>query len=162
MCLVVYPDVLPTHIHNSVMSVLESAPGQAATTLADVFHRNLLPDGRPILEALHREGMLKKIATNQVIVTPTPTSSVKLDELNRLVKEMESGDDARKRMTELDANTGMAGDFFLPMDARAGGRRDDAGAHGRARFHHRGDATAGRRSFQLHTRGCRHRANRSP
>jgi hypothetical protein len=107
MCLVVYPDVLPTHIHNSVLSVLESAPGQAATTLADVFHRNLLPDGRPILEALHREGMLKKIATNQVIVTPTPTSSVKLDELNRLVKEMESGDDARKRMTELDANTGI-------------------------------------------------------
>ena len=107
MCLVVYPDVLPTHIHNSVLSVLESAPGQAATTLADVFHRNLLPDGRPILEALHREGMLKKVATNQVIVTPTATSSVKLDELNRLVKEMESGDDARRRMSELDANTGI-------------------------------------------------------
>jgi hypothetical protein len=107
MCLVVYPDVLPTHIHNSVMNVLESAPGQAATALADVFHRNLLPDGRPILEALHREGMLKKVATNQVIVTPTPTSSVKLDELNRLVKEMESGDDARRRMSELDANSGL-------------------------------------------------------
>ena len=107
MCLVVYPDVLPTHIHNSVMNVLESAPGQAATALADVFHRNLLPDGRPILEALHREGMLKKVATNQVIVTPTPTSSVKLDELNRLVKEMESGEEARKRMTELDANSGL-------------------------------------------------------
>ena len=57
MCLVIYPDVLPTHIHNSVMSVLESAPGQQATNLADVFHRNLLPDGRGILEALHREGM---------------------------------------------------------------------------------------------------------
>ena len=49
MCLVIYPDVLPTHIHNSVMSVLESAPGQQATNLADVFHRNLLPDGRNIL-----------------------------------------------------------------------------------------------------------------
>jgi len=107
MCLVVYPDVLPTHIHNSVMSVLESAPGQAATTLADVFHRNLLPDGRVILEALHREGMLKKIATNQVIVTPTPTVSVKLDEINRLVKEMESGAEALKRMQELDKNAGM-------------------------------------------------------
>jgi hypothetical protein len=107
MCLVVYPDVLPTHIHNSVMSVLESAPGQAAVTLADVFHRNLLPDGRVILEALHREGMLKKIATNQVIVTPTPTASVKLDEINRLVKEMESGAEALKRMQELDKNAGI-------------------------------------------------------
>lgn len=107
MCLVVYPDVLPTHIHNSVMSVLESAPGQEATVLADVFHRNLLPDGRVILEALHREGMLKKIATNQVIVTPTATASVKLDELNRLVKEMESGTEALKRMQEIDKSSGM-------------------------------------------------------
>jgi hypothetical protein len=107
MCLVIYPDVLPTHIHNSVMSVLESAPGQAATALADVFHRNLLPDGRVILEALHREGMLKKIATNQVIVTPTPTASVKLDELNRLVREMESGTEALKRMQEIDKSAGM-------------------------------------------------------
>lgn len=107
MCLVIYPDVLPTHIHNSVMSVLESAPGQQATNLADVFHRNLLPDGRNILNTLHVEGMLKKIATNQVILTPTPTSSVKLDEINKLVKEMESGTEALKRMQEIDQSAGM-------------------------------------------------------
>ena len=107
MCLVIYPDVLPTHIHDTVMRVLEGPVGQAETMLANALHRNLLPDGRPILEALHREGMLKKIPASQVIVTPTPASSVKLDELNRLVREMESGDDARKRMEELDANTGL-------------------------------------------------------
>ena len=107
MCLVIYPDVLPTHIHNSVMSVLESAPGQQATNLADVFHRNLLPDGRNVLQTLHSEGMLKKVATNQVILTPTPTSSVKLDEVNRLVREMESGEQALKRMQEIDQNSGL-------------------------------------------------------
>ena len=47
------------------------------------------------------------ISTNQVIVTPTPSSSVKLDELNRLVKEMESGTEAAKRMAELDKNSGI-------------------------------------------------------
>lgn len=107
MCLVIYPDVLPTHIHNSVMSVLESAPGQQSSNLADVFHRNLLPDGRNILQTLHAEGMLKKVATNQVILTPTPTASVKLDEINRLVKEMESGTEALKRMQEIDKNSGL-------------------------------------------------------
>ena len=107
MCLVIYPDVLPTHIHNSVMSVLESAPGQQATNLADVFHRNLLPDGRNILQTLHAEGMLKKVATNQVILTPTPSTSVKLDEVNKLVKEMESGEQALKRMQEIDQNSGI-------------------------------------------------------
>lgn len=107
MCLVIYPDVLPTHIHDSVMRVIESPAGQQENTLANALHRNLLTDGRVILEALHREGMMKKVPTNAVIMTPTPSSSVKLDELNRLVKEMESGEEARKRMSELDANQGI-------------------------------------------------------
>ena len=96
MCLVVYPDIMPTHIHDTIMRVLESPIGQAENVLADALHRNLLPDGRVILEALHREGMLKKVPTDQIIVTPTPSSSVKLDELNRLVREMEMGTEAAK------------------------------------------------------------------
>jgi hypothetical protein len=107
MCLVVYPETLPTHIHNSIMNTLESAPGQAAPNLADVLHRNLLPDGRAQLEALHREGMIKKVPTNQVIVTPTATSNVKLDEMNQIIREMETGDSALKRLQDLDKNTGI-------------------------------------------------------
>ena len=107
MCLVVYPDTLPTHIHNSIMSTLESLPGQAAPNLADVLSRNLLPDGRAQLEALHREGMIKKIPSNQVIVTPTATSNVKLDEMNQIIREMETGGAAMKRLQELDNSTGF-------------------------------------------------------
>lgn len=107
MCLVIYPDTMPTHFHDAIMSVIESPVGQQENNLADALHRNLLPDGRVILEALHREGMLKKIACEQVIMTPTPASSVKLDELNRLVKEMESGEEAAKRMKQLDESAGL-------------------------------------------------------
>jgi len=107
MCLVVYPDTLPTHIHNSIMSTLESPAGQAATNLSEVLHRNLLPDGRPQLEALHREGMIKKVPTNQVIVTPTTQSSVKLDEMNKIIREMEQGGEALKRLQEIDASAGF-------------------------------------------------------
>jgi hypothetical protein len=107
MCLVIYPDVLPTPIHDTVMKVLESPAGQEESIFANALHRNLLPDGRVILEALHREGMLKKIPCEQVIVTPNASSSVKLDELNRIVKEMESGEEAAKRMKELDAAAGI-------------------------------------------------------
>ena len=107
MCLVVYPETMPTHIHNSIMATLESAPGQAATNLSEVLHRSLLPDGRAQLEALHREGMIKKIPTNQVIVTPTPQSNVKLDEMNKIIREMEQGGEALKRLQELDASAGI-------------------------------------------------------
>jgi hypothetical protein len=107
MCLVIYPETLPTHIHNSIMSTLESLPGQAATNLADVLSRNLLPDGRAQLVALHQEGMIKKIPSNQVIVTPTATSNVKLDEMNQIIREMETGESAHKRLQDLDASTGF-------------------------------------------------------
>jgi hypothetical protein len=107
MCLVVYPETLPTHIHDSIMKTLESDVGQQAANLADALHRNLLPDGRVQLVALHQEGMIKKIPSNQVIVTPNAQSSVKLDELNRILKEMESGEQAMKKMQELDANAGL-------------------------------------------------------
>ena len=107
MCLVIYPETLPTHIHNSIMSTLESAPGQAATNLSEVLHRNLLPDGRPQLEALHKEGMIKKVPTSQIIVTPTAQSSVKLDELNKIIREMDSGEQALKRLQDIDKNSGF-------------------------------------------------------
>ena len=107
MCLVIYPETLPTHIHDSIMRTLESPVGQQATNLAEALHRGMLPDGRPQLEALHREGMIKKVPTSQVIVTPTNNSSVKLDELNRIVKEMDTGEAAVKRLQELDRNTGI-------------------------------------------------------
>ena len=107
MCLVIYPDTMPTPFHDTIMRVIESPVGQQENSLADALHRNLLPDGRVILEALHREGMLKKIRTEHVIMTPTPTSSVKLDELNRLVREMESGDEAARRMQQIDESAGL-------------------------------------------------------
>jgi hypothetical protein len=71
------------------------------------LHRNLLPDGRVQLVALHHEGMIKKIPTNQVIVTPNASSNVKLDELNRILKEMETGQAAIDRLKELDNSSGM-------------------------------------------------------
>ena len=68
-----------------------------------------MPDGRNCLEALHKDGLIKKVPTNQVTVTPTNNSSVRLDELNEILNEMAKGEDAVKRMADLDANKGMIG-----------------------------------------------------
>lgn len=103
MCLVVYSDLLPRMYHDEIMKVLESASGQQAESFSDVLFRTILPDGQNCLEALHRNGMIKKIQTEQVIVTPNTVSSVKLDELNRLLDEMTKGNDAIRRLAELDA-----------------------------------------------------------
>ena len=107
MCLVVYPDTLPKAFHDTVMKVIESAPGQEAQDLSDPLFRNLLPDGRPILQTLHQEGMIKKVPTNQIVVTPNASSHVRLDELNTILNGMETGDEATQKMAELDSNAGL-------------------------------------------------------
>lgn len=107
MALVVYSDLLPRIYHDAVMGVLESAVGQQAESLADALFRNYMPDGINALEALHKNGLIKKIQTSQVIMTPTPASSVRLDELNSILNEMKKGEDAIKRLAEMDKNSGL-------------------------------------------------------
>lgn len=109
MALVLYTETLPSHIHDSIMKVLESDVGQAAENLGDAMFRSFLSDGRAMLQTLHSEGMIKKVQTKQIVVTPTSSSHVNLDELNKIIDEMKTGDDAVKRLAEIDANAGMTG-----------------------------------------------------
>jgi hypothetical protein len=107
MALVVYSDLLPRMVHDEVMRALESPPGQEAKELSDVLFRTIMADGHNCLESLHRNGLMKKVPTNQVLVTPTSNSSVRLDELNDILDEMTKGEEALKRLQEIDSNRGM-------------------------------------------------------
>jgi hypothetical protein len=109
MCLVVYPDVLPTHMHDALMKAIETPEAQQAEDLAMAINSKMFPDGRPMLVALHSEGMLKKVQTETVVVTPTPHSSVKLSELNSILRQMKEGQQAISKLAELDANSGISG-----------------------------------------------------
>ena len=107
MCLVIYPDTLPAPWESAIMKVLESDHGQQAENFADALHRSLLPDGRVILDTLHREKMIKKIRAADVLITPRPDSSIRLDELNKMLNEMKQGEAAIKRLAENDAAQGL-------------------------------------------------------
>ena len=85
--LVVGTASLPEVYHNSLMTVVESQQGQDAFELGDLLGSRFFPDGRGMLAALHLDGKLVKIATNDVEVTPNPTTSVALDELNVMIAE---------------------------------------------------------------------------
>jgi hypothetical protein len=109
MCLLVYPEVLPRHIHDDIMKALESDSGQQAKEFSDYLFRYTLSDGNNALTTLHKEGMIKKVPTNQVIVTPTNNSNVRLDELNNILTKMEQGEEAIKELADLDKNSGLSG-----------------------------------------------------
>lgn len=109
MCLVVYPEVLPKHIHDDIMKALESESGQQAKDFSDYLFRFTLSDGNNALATLHKEGMIKKVPTNQVIITPNAKSTVRLDELNSILLKLDQGEEAVKELAELDANAGLSG-----------------------------------------------------
>jgi hypothetical protein len=86
---------------------LESTIGQSAEEFADALHRSYFPDGRPILETLHQERMIKKVRSSDIIVTPSGDARIRLDELNKMLNEMKQGEEAIKRMAQNDASRGM-------------------------------------------------------
>lgn len=107
MCLVTFTETLNQHIHDPLIRCIESDIGQHAESLSDALHRTLGLDGNPILQTLHREGLLKKVNTENIIVTPNPQTKIKLSELNKILTEMKQGEDAVKRMADIDQSRGM-------------------------------------------------------
>jgi hypothetical protein len=107
MCLVAYPEILNQHIHDPLMKCIESDIGQNSEDLADALNRTYTKDGSLILQKLHAEGMLKKIRTELVVMTPQPNVQIRLDELNKILDEMKQGEDAVKKLAEMDASMGL-------------------------------------------------------
>jgi len=118
MALVLYSDTLPRMIHDEVMKAVESPIGQNAKDFADVLFRTTMADGRNALEVIHREGFIKKVPTGQVLITPTSKSTVRLDELNDILDEMDKGEAAVKRLQEIDSNSGMQTKRRGPKEGR--------------------------------------------
>jgi hypothetical protein len=107
MCLVTYTETINKNIHDSLIRCIESDIGQNSENLADALNRSYTQDGRPILQVLHIEGQLKKVNTEQIVMTPAPNTRIKLNDLNKILDEMKLGEDAVKRMAELDNSRGL-------------------------------------------------------
>jgi len=107
MCLVTYPEVLNQHIHDPLMKCIESDIGQNSEDLALALNRTYTKDGAIILQKLHAEGMLKKIRTELVVMTPQPNVQIKLNELNKILDEMKQGEEAVKKLADMDSSMGL-------------------------------------------------------
>lgn len=139
MCLVVYTETLPVAMHDAMMRAIESHTSQQAENLGDSLFRELFSDGRPMLQTLHSEGMLKKVQSKQVVVTPNPSSHVNLAEMNEIIRKMKLGEDAVREMANLDSNRGMTGkvrprdqygrEIGAPVDAIRQGSNSIAGSN---------------------------------
>jgi len=107
MALVVYTELLNQNIHDPLIACINSDIGQNSKDLADALNRTHTRDGKIILQVLHAEGMLKKVQCENIVMIPQPNVQIKLSELNKILDEMEKGEDAVRRMAELDSQRGI-------------------------------------------------------
>lgn len=114
MASVIYSDIIPSRFHDDIMKELESTAGQAANEFKDILERRMFSNGENMLQSLHSEGYIKKVASNNVVIRPNSKSSVRLDELNRLLGDMRTGRAATEEFAALNADVPMA----APVEAK--------------------------------------------
>jgi hypothetical protein len=110
------------------MACIESDIGQNSEDLALALNRTHAKDGTIILQKLHAEGMLKKIRTELVVMTPQPGTQIKLDELNKILDEMKQGEQAVKKLAEMDASMGLQDPVDVARRLRGDQRPAPAGS----------------------------------
>lgn len=107
MCLVTYTELLNQNVHDPMIKCIESDIGQTSENLAEALNRSYTKDGRLLLQVLHAEGQLKKVNTELIVMTPQPNVRIKLNELNKILDEMKMGEEAVKKLAEMDQSMGM-------------------------------------------------------
>jgi hypothetical protein len=118
MAAVLYSDILPSRYHDDVMKVLESAEGQQSWEFRDVLQRRMMADGNNMLQALSGENYIKRVSQNAITVRPNSKSSIRLDELNKLLNEAGRGESAVKKLAKMDAELGMNDDPTMTNNSR--------------------------------------------
>ena len=83
--LVVLTESLPADAHDALVKLVESQAGQQAYELAEAMERTYLPDGMNMLYGFHKTGCLRKVATKEVEMIPDAKTTIKLDELNKMI-----------------------------------------------------------------------------
>lgn len=109
MALVVYPDQLQQNLHDDLMNAIQSDKGQEARNLGEALHSIVGSDGQTILNNIHKNAFMKKIRTQDIIMMPRPnTPGVRLDEINKIINDLDTGSKAAQDMAKLDAQAGLA------------------------------------------------------
>lgn len=107
-CLVVETDRLPDYAHDDVVRVVESEAGQQANEFYEIANRSYFSDGSPMLQEMHKRGWIKKYPTTNIAMTPNRSTSVKLSEINEIIRKQSTG------MSEQDIRNTMVNDTDQP------------------------------------------------
>jgi hypothetical protein len=90
MALVVQTSPLSDQYHNAIIDLVDQDVAQDAWEFGEILFTRPFPDGRPMLQALQADNRMIKVATDSIIMTPTPNSEISLHELNSFIAEQKN------------------------------------------------------------------------
>ncbi len=85
--LIIPTENLSESYHDALINLVDSTAAQTSNELSEVLARALFPDGSTMLPSLHVKGLLNKVPTDQILMTPNPSQSILLSELNQIIAE---------------------------------------------------------------------------
>ena len=112
-CLVVQTADLTEEDHNDLINEVESITAQQLNDLANHLHTRFFRDGSNMLQKLDADKKLIKIPCSKIMMTPTPTDNISLNELNEHLRTI--ADPLKEQQTESkQVDTIVAGDDIKP------------------------------------------------
>jgi len=87
-CLVVQTESLPAMYHDDLMRAIESNICQDQLDTHDFLFRQLFQDGTNMLNTLHQQGWIAKVATKSILMRPQPGVEINLADLNKELKQI--------------------------------------------------------------------------
>jgi len=87
-CLIVESASLEEKDHDDLMATVTSVEAQSSGDISQVFARRQLSNGEQMLNYLHFHKKLQKVPVSLVSLTPTPSQSVPLAEVNAEIKKL--------------------------------------------------------------------------
>jgi hypothetical protein len=88
--LVMETATLPDSYHDSLMKLIESEQGQDSYEFGEIMFTRIFPDGRNMLNSAQQDNRLHKVPTDLVLMTPTPSTEIALDQLNIVIAEQKN------------------------------------------------------------------------
>jgi hypothetical protein len=106
--LIVQTTNLPDAQHDALMNIVQSAEAQEANEVSEVLDRRQFSDGSNMLQQLHFDKRIEKVSVDLVSLTPTPSNSISLAEVNAEIRKIANNSnpplktDAIQQMDTLD------------------------------------------------------------
>jgi hypothetical protein len=86
--LIVQTTNLPDAQHDALMNIVQSAEAQEANEVSEVLDRRQFSDGSNMLQQLHFDKRIEKVSVDLVSLTPTPSNSISLAEVNAEIRKI--------------------------------------------------------------------------